>query len=105
MSSVNGQSVREEAERIKAEFNRIAENKKIDAEINTLIQSMLMLINLLIAIFLEKTTKKHNKNSSKPSSQTEKDESAVTNIGTNGKGKKENNATADNTRTIETTSI
>ena len=45
MSSVNAQSVREEAERIKAEFNRIAANKKVDAEINMLIQSMLMLIN------------------------------------------------------------
>jgi len=34
MGSVNTQSVREEAERIKAEFQRIAENKKIDTEIN-----------------------------------------------------------------------
>lgn len=105
MSTVNGQSVREEAERIKAEFDRIAASKKIDAESKMLFQSMLMLINLLIAIFLEKTTKKNNKNSSKPSSQTEKDESAITNTGTNGKGKKENNATADNTRTVETVSI
>ena len=105
MGTVNGQSVREEAERIKAEFDRIAASKKIDAESKMLFQSMLMLINLLIAIFLEKTTKKNNKNSSKPSSQTEKDESAITNTGTNGKGKKENNATADNTRTVETVSI
>ena len=105
MSTVNGQSLREEAERIKAEFDRIAASKKIDAESKMLFQSMLMLINLLIAIFLEKTTKKHNKNSSKPSSQTEKDESSTTNAGTNGKGKKENNATADNTRTVETVSI
>src|ERR1700733_5364678 len=105
MSSVNRQSVREEAERIKAEFDRIAANKKIDAEINMLIQSMLMLINLLIAIFLEKTTTKNNKNSSKPSSQTEKDESAITNTGTNGKGKQKYNTTANNTRTIETTTI
>ena len=58
MSSVNAQSVREEAERIKAEFNRIAANKKVDAEINMLIQSMLMLINLLIAIFLEENNQK-----------------------------------------------
>jgi transposase len=105
MGTVNTQSVREEAERIKVEFQRIAANKKIDAESKMLFQSMLMLINLLIAIFLEKTTKKHNKNSSKPSSQTEKDESSITNAGTNGKGKKENNATADNTRTVETVSI
>lgn len=105
MGTVNGQSVREEAERIKAEFDRIAASKKIDSESKILFQSMLMLINLLIAIFLEKSTKKHNKNSSKPSSQTEKDESSITSAGTNGKGKKENNATADNTRTVETVSV
>jgi transposase len=105
MGSVNGQSVREEAERIKAEFDRIAANKKIDTESKMLFQSMLMLINLLIAIFLEKTTKKHNKNSSKPSSQTEKDESTTINTGANGKGKKEDNEAADNTRTVETISV
>ncbi len=105
MSNVNGQSVREEAERIKAEFDRIAANKKIDSESKILFQSMLMLINLLIAIFLEKTTKKNNKNSSKPSSQTEKDESAIVNTGTNGNGKQEHNATANNTRTIETITV
>ncbi len=44
MSSVNGQSVREEAERIKSEFDRIARNKKIDNESKILFQSMLMLI-------------------------------------------------------------
>jgi hypothetical protein len=105
MSSINGQSVREEAERIKAEFDRIAANKKIDNESKILFQSMLMLINLLIAIFLEKTTKKNNKNSSKPSSQTEKDESSLANPGTNGKGKQESNAIANNTRTVESVTV
>jgi transposase len=105
MGSVNTQSVREEAERIKNEFQRIAANKKMDAEISMLMQSMFMLINLLIAIFLEKTTKKNNKNSSKPSSQTEKDESSTTHMGTNGKGKQESDAIANNTRTIETVTV
>ena len=45
MSSVNGQSVREETKWMKAEFNRIAANKKIDAARKMLFQSMLMLIN------------------------------------------------------------
>jgi len=85
MSSVNGQSLREEAERIKDEFGRLLANKKIDAEVSVLIQSMLMLINLLVAIFLEKTTKKNTKNSSKSSSQTEKDDSSDTNLGIKGK--------------------
>ena len=45
MGSVNGQSVREEAERIKAEFDRIAKSKKIDSESKMLFQrsSMWML--------------------------------------------------------------
>jgi len=105
IDTVNQQSVREEAERIKIEFNRLSADKKIDGEFKMLFQSMLMLINLLISIFLEKTTKKNNKNSSKSSSQTEKDESALTHEGTNGKGNPESNATANNTRTVESVTI
>lgn len=104
MGTLNQQSVREEAERIKTEFDRLSVNKKINSETKMLIQSMFVLINLLIAIFLEKTTKKNNKNSSKPSSQTEKDESS-THHGTNSKGKPESNATADNTRTVASVTI
>jgi transposase len=102
MGSVNTQSVREEAERIKTEFDHLVADKKINKESKILFQSMLMLINLLIAIFLEKTTKKNNKNSSKPSSQTEKDDSSITHPGSNGKGKQESDVIASNTRTIET---
>ncbi len=64
-----------------------------------------MLINLLVAIFLEKTITKNNKNASKPSSQTEKDESSATKEGSNTKGKPESNATADNTRVLECVTI
>ncbi|CAN5258723.1 hypothetical protein BH10PSE19_BH10PSE19_22110 [soil metagenome] len=105
MSSIHKQSVREESERIKAEFERLAASKKINSECTILFKSMLMLINLLISIFLEKTTDKNSKNSSKPPSQTEKDESSLTNIGANGKGKQELTAVADNTRTKETVKI
>ena len=105
MGSIDRQSVREEADRIRAEVDCLLANKKINSECSVLMQSMLMLINLLIAIFLEKTTKKNNKNSSKPSSQTEKDESAIANTGTNGKGKLESDAKVSNTRTIENASI
>src|SRR3990167_1209752 len=102
MGSLNRESVREEAERIQLEFNRISSDKKMDNETKMLFQSMLMLVNLLIAIFLEKTTKKNSKNSSKPPSQTEKDESSLTHNGANGKGKIESDTVANNTRTIET---
>lgn len=105
MPSVNRQSVREEADRIKSEFDRLAASKKINKETMMLVQSMLILINLFVAIFLEKTTAKTSKNSSKPSSQTEKDESSLTEKGTNGKGKAESDAVASNTRTIETVTV
>ena len=105
MGKINKASLREEAERISNEFDRLAIDKKINNESKLLFKSMLMLINLLIAIFLEKKTIKTSKNSSKPSSQTEKDESGLTNKGTNGKGKNEAKATASNTRTVENTTI
>ena len=105
MGNINRQSVREEAERIKSEFDRLVANKEINNQSKMLFQSMLILINLLIAIFMEKTTKKDSKNSSKPSSQTEKDDSATTNTITNGKGKQETDVVANNTRTIETITI
>lgn len=105
MAITNKESVREEAERIKNEFSRLSADKKISGECQMLLQSMLMLINLLIAIFLEKTTPKNNKNSSKPSSQIEKDESSLVNHGTNGKGKLESITTANNTRTVENITI
>jgi transposase len=53
----------------------------------------------------EKTTKKDNKNSSIPSSQTEKDESSLGHQGNNGKGKNENDTRAKNTRVRENVSI
>lgn len=105
MGTINQQSVREEIDRIKAEFDQLSADKKLNGETKMLFQSMFMLVNLLISIFLEKTTKKNSKNSSKPSSQTEKDDSALINNGTNTKGKPESNATASNTRTVETVTI
>lgn len=105
MATVNTQSVREEAERIKSEFSKLAADQKINDESKMLFQSMLMLISLLISIFLEKTTQKNSKNSSKPPSQTNKDESSVGDNGANSKGKPESNATANNTRTVETITL
>jgi transposase len=99
MSTVNQQSVREEIDRIKSAFNKLVTDKKISKESQFLFENMLMLINILIAIFMEKTTKKNNKNSSLPSSKTDKDESS--NTGSQCKGKMESQTTAANTRTVE----
>jgi len=57
-----------------------------------IMNSLFMVIELILAIFLERTTKKDTTNSSKPSSQTEKDESALGRAGSHGKGKADNKA-------------
>lgn len=105
MGTVNKQSVREEVDRLEAEFSRLAESKKIPDDTRVLISSLLVLVKLLISIFLEKKTKKTSGNSSIPPSQTEKDETSPSNTGTNGKGKNESNNVASNTRTIVSTTI
>lgn len=105
MATFDKQSVRDEAARIKSEFDQLSLDKKYDAQTTMLFKSMLMLINLLIAIFLEKTTKKNNKNSSIPSSKNGKDDSSLTKEGSKGKGKQETHTAAYNTRTIDTVEV
>ena len=84
MASVNKQSLRQEFEQLKVKFDGLSNDGKISPEASALFQAMIMLFELLIAVFMEKTTRKNNRNSSIPSSQTGKD---TTSTGTNGKGK------------------
>src|SRR5690606_39111959 len=67
--------------------------------------SLFMIVELILAIFLERSTKKDSGNSSKPSSQTLKDESALSHPGSNGKGKSENKDQAGNMRVNEIVTI
>ncbi len=105
MSTINKKSMREEFERIKTEFTQPDSAAAFSEKGNALMQDMFTLMQLMMSIFLEKQTKKDNKNSSKPSSQTEKDESSVTNQGRHGKGKLENNKTAHNMRVKESITL
>jgi len=99
-------SIRNEVSKIKADFERLCSKGKITTEIKFLMTSMFMIMELILSIFLEKQTRKDNKNSSIPSSQTDKDESAKDpKNGSNGKGKKENDLNVNNTRTIETITV
>jgi transposase len=102
MPSVNKQSLRQEFDQIKVKFDGLSNDGKINPEATALFQAMIILFELLIAVFMEKTTRKNNRNSSIPSSQTEKDTTAT---GTNGKGKKQNGALSGNTRTVETVQV
>lgn len=72
------------------------------SETAVLIRSLIVLVDLLVTMFLEKTTRKDSKNSSRPSSQTEKDESATTVSGSKGRGKTQTDERFSSTRTKET---
>jgi len=106
MAQIDKSTVRNEVNRIKVDFEQLCADGKITTEIKFLMNSMFMIMELMLSIFLEKATKKDNKNSSIPSSQTDKDESALeTPKGSNGKGKAEKNISVNNTRTVESITV
>jgi transposase-like protein len=104
MPSINKKSLREEFDQIKKSFETLSAEGKVTPEITSLFQTMILLFELLIAVFMEKKTRKNNRNSSIPSSQTDKDKTSKK-PDTNGKGKEQNDALSDNTRTVETTQV
>jgi len=82
MASLNKQSVREEFEKIKASFDEQLKAGKVPTETALLVNTLIMLFEIVLSVFMEKLTKKDSRNSSIPPSQTEPDDSVV------GKGKK-----------------
>ena len=101
MATVNKQSLREKFDALKAQFERLCATGKIAADSRALFQAMLMLFEVLMAVFMEKRTPKNSTNSSKPPSQTPKDDTA-THPGANSKGNAHNDTRCANTRTMET---
>jgi len=105
MATLDKQSVREEFDKIKSSFQEQVDAGKVSSEVATLVNTLIMLFNIVLSIFLEKKTKKTSENSSIPPSQTDKDESAKTEQGSNSKGKKENDDMANNTRVNESFTV
>ena len=101
MASVNKQSLREEFDTLKGRFTQQCSEGKITAESRALFEALLMLLQVLMAVFMEKNTPKNSANSSKPSSQTPKDETALAHAGTHSKGKVHRESRSANTRTVE----
>jgi hypothetical protein len=101
MGTIYTNSIREELARIKEEFASQTKANKVPPESSMRIKSLIILLELVFSIFLEKTIKKTSRNSSKPSSQTGKDNTSIKK-GCNGKGKSEDAISADNSRTIVT---
>lgn len=86
MASVNKASLRTEFEAIKTRFAALCADGKLSPEGRALFESMLLLFELLVAVFLEKTTPKGAHNSGLPSSRTDPDETARRRPGKKGKG-------------------
>ena len=83
MASVNKASLREEFDTLKAAFERLCAEGKMAAESRALFQALLMLFEVLMAVFMERRTAKDSRNSSLPSSQTAKDDTAAIQPGAN----------------------
>jgi transposase len=105
MPSVNTTSVREQLETLKAEYQRLCANGTMAEEACTLFQALLVLVELLMAVFMEKRTPKTPRNSGLPSSQTDKADETATQPGANSKGKRYNGARASHTRTLESVEV
>jgi transposase len=105
VASVNKQSLREEFEALKRRFTELGAEGKIPAESRALIEALLMLLQVLMAVFMEKNTVKTSTNSGKPSSRTPKDETALSRPGTHTKGKEHDASRSANTRTVETVQV
>lgn len=102
MAQVDRQSLREEVERCRGEFSELLSQNKISPEVAVLVKSLLTLVSFLVSIFLEKIATKTSKNSSRPSSQTAKDESTPVKPGSHKKDRQENDVLFSNARTKKT---
>ena len=101
MANIDKTSVRNEVSRVRADFERLCSKGEISGETRMLMSSMLMIVELMLSIFLERVTKKNARNSSIPPSQTDPDHSALHPARTHGKGKTQNPMQAQNARVKE----
>ena len=74
---------------------------KVSTEVAMLVNALMMLVNIILSIFMEKSTKKTSANSSIPPSQTPPDDTSITNKSKTGEenGKQKTVTVAGNTRT------
>ena len=101
MATVNKASLRTEFDALKARFESLCAEGKMSPESRAHVDALLMLFELLMAVFMEKHTPKSPANSGLPPSQSPNDATARTRPGAKGKGPSYNEARCANTRTRE----
>ena len=105
MATVNKSSLRAEFDALKARFESLCAEGKMSADSRALFDALLMLFEVLMAVFMEKHTPKGSANSSLPASQSPNDDTARTGPGAKGKGPSYNDARCANTRTRESARV
>jgi transposase len=105
MANLDKASVRDEVNRLKADFDALCADGKTSHEVKMLLKSLFMVVDLILVIFMERQTKKNSKNSGIPPSQTGDDKTSLPKTGSNGKGKNVGDGVANNHRSKETVTI
>lgn len=85
MPTVNTVSVREEFDAFRERFHDLREQGKVSPECEVLFSGLPMLMQLMLTVFMEKTTRRGSGNSGLPSSQTPPDGTATGRPGARGK--------------------
>lgn len=104
MATLNKTSVREEVARLKADFEELSRSGKVSPETGALFKSLLLIVELILSVFMERQTRKTSKNSSIPSSQTDKDETSRSSTERSTKPSSAGN-TVSNHRCVETVTL
>jgi transposase len=105
MAQLEKASLRQELDALKGRFGQLCTDGKLGPEGRALFEALLMLFELLMALFMEKRTAKTSRNSSLPPSQTDKDADSAPHAGTNAKGREGHHTLSGNTRTLEMAEI
>ena len=107
MATIDKQSVRAEFDKIKVGFDEQVKAGKVSTEVAMLVNTLMLLFNLVLSIFMEKSTKKTSANSSIPPSQTTPDNTSITTKSKTGddQNKQKTVTVAGNTRTVKTVTL
>ena len=104
MARINQASLRAQLDDCRAQFDAIKQKGEASADTLALIHALFMLVDIVVAVFLEKTTPKTSRNSSLPSSRDGTDEGETHTAGRSGsRGPKARHARSDTLRTVTTT--
>ena len=97
--SIDKTSIRQQFDSIKDDFNQLSQSGKISDDVSLLFKNMFILFEIMIAVFMEKNTKKNKNNSGIPPSQSDPDETSSDTSERNSNKKRESKKNSFDNRT------